>query len=247
MKNKLTVLALSAGILISCNNAATTSSSKNEGSDSTNLKPNSIDTGWITLFDGKTTAGWHRYGKSSVDQCWKTADSALYLDTLKKAGGGDLVTDKEYGNFDLKMEWKIAKNGNSGIIIFVHEDTAQFKATYHTGPEMQVLDNEGHPDGKLIKHRAGDLYDLISCTKETVKPVGEWNEVEIISKNGKLDFFLNGTNVISTTMWDDNWKNLIAGSKFKDLPGFSTFKKGKIALQDHGNMVWYRNIQIKEL
>jgi len=91
------------------------------------------------------------------------------------------VTDEEYENFDLKLEWKIAKNGNSGIIFFVHEDTAKYKATYETGPEMQVLDNDGHPDGKIVKHRAGDLYDLISCRKETVKPVGEWNAAEIKS------------------------------------------------------------------
>jgi hypothetical protein len=247
MKKKITVFALLAGIFFSCNDAATTATSKTEGGDSTKIKTDGTGNGWVSLFDGKTTTGWHSYGKSSVDQFWKITDGAIYLDTTKKEGGGDLVTDKEYGNFDLKLEWKIAKNGNSGIIFFVHEDTAQFKATYHTGPEMQVLDNDGHPDGKLIKHRAGDLYDLISCTKETVKPVGEWNEVEITSKDGKLDFFLNGTNVVSTTMWDDNWKKLVAGSKFKDMPGFSTFKKGKIALQDHGNMVWYRNIQIKEL
>jgi hypothetical protein len=112
---------------------------------------------------------------------------------------------------------------------------------------MQVLDNAGHDDGKIIKHHAGDLYDLISCSQETVKPVGEWNQVEIISNNGKLDFILNGTNVVSTTMWDDNWKKLVAGSKFKDMPDFGTYKKGRIALQDHGNMVSYRNIMIKKL
>ena len=110
-----------------------------------------------------------------------------------------------------------------------------------------MLDNDGHPDGKIIKHRAGDLYDLIKSSSEPVKPVGEWNAVEIISNKGKLEIFLNGTNVVTTIMWDDNWRQLIAGSKFKDMPDFGTFKKGRIALQDHGNTVWYRNIKIKKL
>lgn len=112
---------------------------------------------------------------------------------------------------------------------------------------MQVLDNELHSDAKIHKHRAGDLYDLIASNKEMVKPAGEWNKAEIKSKDGQLKLFLNGTKVVSTTLWDENWKKLIAGSKFASMPGFGTFKSGKIALQDHGDEVWYRNIMIKKL
>jgi hypothetical protein len=112
---------------------------------------------------------------------------------------------------------------------------------------MQVLDNNGHPDAKIIKHRAGDLYDLVSVSKETVKPVGEWNTAEIISNNGSLRFNLNGEQVVITTMWDDAWRTMLAGSKFKDMEGFGTYKKGKISLQDHGDNVWYRNIKIRKL
>ena len=207
--------------------------------------------GWISLFDGVSTKGWHGYGKANVGKAWKVNDGAIYLDASAKKnyqteGGGDIVTDNEFENFDLKLEWKISKYGNSGIIFYVHEDST-FKESWNTGMEMQVLDNDGHPDGKIYKHRAADLYDLIPCSIETVKPVGEWNQVEIIANKGKLELKLNGATVVSTTLWDDNWKKLIAESKFKNMPGFGTFTKGRIALQDHGNNVWFRNIVIKKL
>ena len=245
-------------ILASCNNDSS-SEKKVEGdtirpaNDSTTSGSGQANSdGWQSLFDGQTIKGWHKYGGAPVGAAWKTADGTIYLDTSSKkdwqtANGGDIVTDEEYENFDLKLEWKIAPKGNSGIIFYVHEDTVKFKHSFESGPEMQIVDNEGHPDGKLIKHQAGDLYDLISCSKKTVKPVGGWNEAEIKAVNGKLDLYLNGENVVSTTMWDDNWKKMIAGSKFKQWPGFGTFKKGRICLQDHGNMVWFRNIKVKRL
>lgn len=205
--------------------------------------------GWITLFNGKDLSKWHSYGHSNVVGGWKIENGAIHLDpkSKKEGEGGDLTTNDEFDNYDLKLEWKISPKGNSGIIFFIHEDTTQYHQTYSTGPEMQVVDNEGHPDGHIIKHKAGDLYDLISSSKEAQKPVGEWNAVEIKSLNGKLDLYLNGVNVVSTTMWDNNWKQLIANSKFATWPGFGTYKKGKISLQDHGDEVWYRNVKIKKL
>ncbi|WP_395803427.1 DUF1080 domain-containing protein, partial [Daejeonella sp.] len=145
---------------------------------------------WQKLFDGQTTSGWHSYGEKKAGKAWKVVDGALFLDAKnKKEGqGGDITTNEEFGNFHLKLEWKISKNGNSGIMFFVNEDLSKYGASYNTGPEMQVLDNDGHPDGKFNKHRAGDLYDLIASSSEPVKAVGEWNLVEIISNNGKLDF-----------------------------------------------------------
>lgn len=208
--------------------------------------------GWQLLFDGTTMKGWHKYGGKAVGSAWKVADGTIYLDTTVKENwqikdGGDIVSDEEFENFHLKLEWKIAKDGNSGIMFYVVEDTAKYKWPWETAPEMQVLDNDGHGDGKIIKHRAGDLYDMISCSKETVKPVGEWNLAEIKSVAGKLDLYLNGENVVSTTLWDDNWKKMVAGSKFVKMPDFGTYKKGKIALQDHGNNVSFRNVMIKKL
>lgn len=218
------------------NNEATASATATEGE-------------WIPLFDGETIDGWHTYGQNMVGQAWEVEDGALHLDASNKQpdGGGDLVTDQAYDDFDLKLEWKISEGGNSGVIFYVHEDTAQYNETWNTGLEMQVVDNEKHPDAKIQKHRAGNLYDLIASSEETVKPAGEWNQAEIISKDGQLELYLNGTKAVTTTLWDGNWKELVAGSKFASMPGFGTYKSGKIALQDHGNDVWFRNIMIKEL
>lgn len=238
--------------LTACNNNSQNAENSSEAMKTDSTQPATTNEGWIALFDGKTTNGWHKYGGGPVGSAWKVADGVLYLDSTEKVNGkikdgGDIATDEEFENFDLKLEWKISKGGNSGIIFCVHEDSTKYKNPYETGPEMQVLDNEGHKDGNINKHKAGDLYDLISCSKEVVKPVGEWNQVEIKLLNGKLDFFLNGENVVSTTMWDDNWNKMVANSKFKTMPGFGTFKKGRIDLQDHDCLVWYRNIMIKKL
>jgi 3-keto-disaccharide hydrolase len=246
--HKTIVIVYAAIIFAACN------SQENKISTNVNDAPHTKQPGneWVSLFDGKTTNGWHKYGGGPVGPAWKVADGVLHLDASEKEGGkikggGDIVTDEQFENFDLKLEWKISEGGNSGIMFCVQEDTTKYKAPYETGPEMQVLDNDGHTDGKIHKHRAGDLYDLIACSKETVKPVGEWNLVEIKVLNGKLDFFLNGVNVVSSIMWDDNWDKIVAASKFKTMPGFAKFKKGGIDLQDHDCTVSYRNIMIKRL
>ena len=156
------------------------------------------------------------------------------------------MTDGEYQDYELSLEWKIDACGNSGIIFNVVED-AKYNNTYLTGPEMQVLDNSCHPDAKIIKHRAGDLYDLISCSTETVKPAGEWNHARIISDKAKMQFWLNGTKVVEFTMHTPQWDEMVANSKFKTMPDFGDAMKGHIALQDHGDQVWFRNIKIREL
>lgn len=206
---------------------------------------------WISLFNGETFEGWSKYGGGAVGAAWKIQDGAIYLDATNKDGwqtgdGGDIVTDEEFDNYHFQVEWKIAKDGNSGIIFFVHE-SPEFAYPWMTGPEMQVLDNDGHPDAQIRTHRAGDLYDLIESSEVAVKPVGEWNLAEIIAKDGNLELHLNGVKVVATTMWTEEWEEMVANSKFKDMPGFGKFQKGKIALQDHGDEVWFRNIRIKKL
>lgn len=214
------------------------------------------DAGFVSLLGDNAAENWHSYGKTTMGKAWKVTNGVLHLDAASKKDwqteeGGDIVSNEEYEDFDLKLDWKIAAKGNSGIMFYVIEDTTKYKYPWNTGPEYQVLDNGtpttlGHPDGKLYTHRAGDLYDLLA-SKEAVKPAGEWNAAEIVVNKGKLDFYLNGQHTLSTTLWDENWKKMIGISKFKDMPGFGSFKKGRIALQDHGNDVWFRNIQIKKM
>jgi hypothetical protein len=217
-----------------------------EGSAQNTLSDQEKKEGWTLLFDGKTTNGWRNYRSDKITNRWKASNGELYLDKSVTTGAGDILTDKEYKDYELALEWKISPCGNSGIIFNVVED-AKYENTYNSGPEMQVLDNSCHPDAKIIKHRAGDLYDLISCSKETVKPVGEWNQVRLISKNAKMEFWLNGTKVVEFTMHTPEWDAMVAKSKFNTMPGFGKALKGHIALQDHGDAVWFRNIKIREL
>jgi len=205
--------------------------------------------GWKLLFDGKSSSGWHTYNKKTFGPGWKITDGTLFRDTTiknPKDEEGDICTDEVYENFDLKLQWKISKNGNSGIMFLVQEKP-EYHAPYLTGPEMQVLDNDGHPDGKIHKHRSGDLYDLIASASEPVHAPGEWNDVEIKLDHGALSLYLNGVQTVSTTLWDANWDELVKGSKFSKMTGFAKSKSGHIDLQDHGNEVWFRNIRIKTL
>jgi len=196
-----------------------------------------------SLFDGKTTNGWHSYLKTGPG-AWKVVDGTLELDP-KAPDQGDLVTDKEYENYELSLEWKIAEGGNSGVIFGVHEDPA-FKATYLTGIEMQVLDDAKAEDNKLATHRAGALYDM-HAPAYAAKPAGEWNKVKIRKDNGHITFWLNGKKEIDTQIGSPEWQEMLNKSKFKTWKGFAAYPKGHIALQDHGAVVSFRDIKIKEL
>ncbi|WPU99299.1 DUF1080 domain-containing protein [Mucilaginibacter sp. cycad4] len=200
--------------------------------------------GYTPLFDGKTTTGWHTYLKKDAT-AWKVVDGTLQLDP-KAEGQGDLVTDGEYENYELVLDWNISKEGNSGVIFGVHEDP-QFGDTYLTGIEMQVLDNKDASDNKKANHLAGSLYDMKAPSKDVAKPAGEWNKVKLRKKDGQLTFWLNGTKIVDVKIGSEEWTQLLNNSKFKTWKGFAAYPKGHIALQDHGHLVSFRNIGIKEL
>jgi len=204
--------------------------------------------GWQLLFDGKTTTGWKAFNTNEqIGAAWKVVDGTLTLDTSDKSvKAGDILTKDEFESYEFSYEWKIAKCGNSGVIFNVVEDP-KYKYVWHTGPEMQVLDNECHPDAKIIKHRAGDLYDLISCSTEAVKPAGEWNAARIVTNKAHYEFYLNGTKVVEFTMHTPEWNAMVQASKFKSMPDFGKATKGHIALQDHGDQVAFRNMKIRKL
>jgi len=205
---------------------------------------------WVSIFNGKDFTGWHAFNSTeALSDKWKVEDGAMVL-TAK--GGGDLVTDKEYESFELELDWKIAEGGNSGVMWGVVEDK-KYCCPYLTGPEMQVLDDQRHADAKAGKngnHKAGSLYDLIPPTSfDIVKPAGEWNKAKmrIDRKANKGTFWLNGKQTVVFDLSGPGWDNLVAESKFKKWDVFAKFPKGKIALQDHGDKVWFKNIKIKEL
>jgi hypothetical protein len=229
---------------------STTSSPSTHG-----LTDQEIAEGWTSLFDGKTTSGWHVYQRKSDGSAWKVDSGYLYLDPSKKVGsgiqtkvvgGGDLISDSTFEDFHLSLEWRISPKGNSGILFGIQDDP-QYEYCWFTGPEMQILDNDGHPDGKISKHRAGNLYDLLAAGVEPVKPVGEWNKAEIRFVKGNLECWLNGYAVVEVFVGDASWRLRVKESKFKDMPGFAAFKSGHIGLQDHGDPVWFRNIKIRRL
>ena len=209
------------------------------------LSPEETEEGWELLFDGKTTSGWRNFQSEQIGPAWKVVDGTLMLDhTL--TGGGDIITEGQYQDYELALEWKIAPGGNSGIMFNVQEDEA-YERSWHTGPEVQILDNLRHADARIETHRSGDLYDMIAGKFVTANGPDEWNQVRIVSENGKVSHWQNGYEVVTYEMHTPEWDQMVANSKFKDRPGFGKSKSGHIALQDHGDRVWFRNIKIKQL
>jgi len=197
--------------------------------------------GWILLFDGKDASKSLRgYKKDSVPDKWVIEDGALC-----RKGGGDVITKDKYENFEFQCEWRISKNGNSGIMFKVLETDGP---SYKTGPEAQILDGENEP--KMQK--SGWLYELYSTEKDTSKPAGEWNHFVLKCQKTptgtyKCEHWLNGEKYVEYEIGSEDWKERVAKSKFAEWEQFGTADAGHICLQDHGNDVCFRNIKIKVL
>ncbi|NVN16893.1 DUF1080 domain-containing protein [Muricauda sp. HICW] len=207
---------------------------------------------WTTLFDGTSFDGWHMYNGGEVTEPWKLEDGAMVFYPMEKRPEGanyNLVTDEEFTDFVLTLDWKISEGGNSGFFWGVKEGE-EYGQPYVTGPEIQVLDDERHPDAKNGEDRlAGSLYDIVPPSEKVVKPAGEWNSVELMinHKTNQGHVILNGTKIVEFPLEGPEWDKLIANSKFADWEDFAAFNTGKIGLQDHGNVVAFRDIKIKEL
>lgn len=220
------------------------------------LTQEELNDGWKLLFDGETSNGWRGYNSQSFPSDWRVEDGALYMAASGRGeagseNGGDILYDQQFGNFHLKLEWRISPNGNAGIF-YLGQESDELDYIWKTAPEMQVLDNQGHPDANMGTNgnrQAGSLYDLYAATPQNAKPVGEWNQVEIIHNNRNVKHIQNGVVVVEYTIGTEKWEADVAASKFPALnPNWSKVaERGYIGLQDHGDDVWFRNIKIKEL
>lgn len=197
--------------------------------------------GWQLLFDGKDLSQWRNFKQDGLSDKWVIDGGAI---KLTGAGGGDILTKARYQDFDLRLDWKISEGGNSGVLILADETGEHI---YSHAPEIQILDNERHPDNKLDTHRSGSLYDMIASPAASHRVAGEWNQLRILLDQGQLTVWQNGVQTASVGIHSAEWQRLVAASKFADWAGFAANRSGHIGLQDHGDVVWFKNLKIKEL
>jgi hypothetical protein len=236
---------LSAAILVS---TALATGRADEPADPNALSAEQLQQGWKLLFDGRTFNGWRGYKMKDMPPGWKVIDGVMTRVAGgaggKGAGGGDdIITVDQYENFELKLQWRVGKGVNSGILYRVTEDAV---TSWHVAPEMQVLDNSGWSDKNKL-HQAGALYDLYPPTKDAARGPGQWNDVKLVVDGDHVEHWLNGEKVVEYEWNSDDWKKRVAASKFKNLPNFAKARKGHICLQDHSGRVEYRGVKIREL
>ncbi len=241
----LSVMTIVVATVFSCNQSSRTNEEAELASEDETINE------WISLFDGHSLAGWHGFNKGdTVIDNWMVEDSVLTC--LGKTGGsdigGDIVTDASFGNFELEWEWKISPGGNSGLMYHVVEDP-KYKAPYETGPEYQLIDDIGFPGTLEDWQQAGANYAMnpANNAKKKLNPAGEWNTSKIVYHDGEVEHWLNGQKIVKFQEGTPDWEKERIEGKWKDFPDYKITNRGKIALQDHGDQAWFRNIRIKEL
>jgi type 1 glutamine amidotransferase len=200
--------------------------------------------GWKLLFDGNSVDAWRGFKMETFPKGWLVKGGSLVRDPSAGQNVGDIVTKEEFGDFEFSIDWKVNKAGNSGVMYRCDE---KHKYPWETGPEMQILDDSGHADGKKDKTRAGTLYDLIPCAYDVCRPAGEWNQARIVCRGTRIEHWLNGFRVVEVDTATDAYKSAKEASKWTRYPDHNTLLRGRIALQDHGDEVWFRNMKVREL
>lgn len=204
---------------------------------------------WTALFNGRDLDGWRSYNAGQPNPGWIVEDGAIVLDvdeSTEEMTAGDLITEQQFERFELELEWRISEGGNSGVFFRVREIPGQ-EVAYLTGIEMQVLDDDVHVDGGNALTSSGACYALYAPTADVLRPVGEWNEVRLLVDGDRVEHWLNGRKIVEYVIGSDDWNRRVAESKFADWEHFAKYRKGHIALQDHTDRVWFRNIRIREL
>jgi hypothetical protein len=239
-------------LMHSCGTSTQRQEAKQELNPYNNLTLQEQEEGFFLLFDGQSTTGWRGYNRADFPAAgWVIDNGMLKVEgagTGEAGGkGGDIIYDRKFKDFHLKLEWMVAEGGNSGVLYLVQEIEGQ--PIWTTAPEMQLLDNEKHLEtyaGLTPLMMAGSLYDLVAASPQNANPAGQWNSAEIIIRDGLITHIQNGEVVVESEIGSPDWEEKVAGSKFAEYPWFAKYEPGYIALQDHGDNVWFRNIRLKE-
>ena len=215
-----------------------------QGKDNT-LSAEEKKAGWILLFNGQNTDGWRGYNNKTFDS-WEIINGQLFCKANEKEvkQRADLMTLDQYENFELSIDWKVDKGANSGIIYRVVETSGP---SYMTGPEYQLIDDEGYPQKLEAWQKSGSDYAMYPPNELAAKPAGEYNHTVIIVKGAHVEHWLNGKKVVAYEFWTPEWKDLREKGKWKDARDYGMAKKGYICLQDHGGGIWFKNIKLRKL
>lgn len=195
---------------------------------------------WQPLFDGASIRGWHNVGKDTIDPRWQAIGGAL---VLTEAGGGDIVSDAQFADFELELDWQLAPGGNSGVFY----RAADSDPVWQQAAEYQLLDDEGAEDRFIASHRAGSVYDLVAAEGSVLRAPGEYNHARIRACGPRVEHWLNGVRVAAYTVGSEDWRQRLAASKFAGHAGFAAAHSGHIGLQDHGAVLRVRNARIRPL